>query len=169
MQPRPSAEFWIAHLGLIAHPEGGFFAETYRSSLQLAVAAMHPPANGDRSASTAIYFLVTADRPSCFHRLKADEIWHFYAGDSLEICCLAADGQLEIKRLGADVQQGDCLQQLVPAGTWFGARLASAGEYALCGCTMAPGFDFEDFDLARRADLLAQFPEQTDLILQLTH
>jgi predicted cupin superfamily sugar epimerase len=166
MTTRPTAGFWIAHLGLLAHPEGGYYRETYRSTLQLSGDGLPPAYAGPRAASTAIYFLVTAGHPSCFHRLQTDEIWHFYAGDTLEICCLSADGVLEVKRLGMDVASGDCLQQAIPAGTWFGARVA--GEYALCGCTMAPGFDFQDFELGTRAAMVAQFPAHGALIQQLT-
>lgn len=168
MSAPTNAAFWIAHLGLIAHPEGGYYQESYRSSLVLPGSALQPLIDGPRAASTAIYFLVTAQRPSCLHRLQADEIWHFYAGDTLEICCIAPDGQLEIKRLGANVGAGDRLQHVVEAGTWFGARVLTGGQYALCGCTMAPGFDFADFELGQRSPLLAAYPQQSEIIAQLT-
>ena len=156
------ADFWIDHLGLELHPEGGYFRESYRSALALQLAA------GERSASTAIYFLVSADRPSRFHRLQADEIWHFYRGDALEICCIAPDGRLEIHVLGTAILAGESLQLRVPAGTWFGARVRAGGAYTLCGCTMAPGFDFADFELATRHDLLQTFPQHASIVRELT-
>ncbi len=159
---RHDAQFWIAQLGLEFHPEGGYFKESYRSGLSLQLSV------GARAAGTAIYFLVTADRPSRFHRLQTDEIWHYYQGDALEICCISPEGQLEIKVLGADILAGESLQLLVPAGTWFGARVRAGETYTLCGCTMAPGFDFADFELATRQSLLQTFPEHALLIQALT-
>jgi uncharacterized protein len=160
------ARFWIAHLDLQYHPEGGYFKESFRSGHVLA--DLEPGYAGSRVASTAIYFLVTADRPSRFHRLQTDEIWHFYAGDTLEICCIHPDGRAEALHLGMQVQAGDTLQALVPAGTWFGARVAAGGAYTLCGCTMAPGFEFDDFELADRAALQAAYPAHAALIAALT-
>lgn len=159
---RHDAQFWVAQLGMEFHPEGGYFKESYRSSMDLQLA------RGERAASTAIYFLVTADRPSRFHRLQTDEIWHFYQGDALEICCISPDGRLEIQLLGADILAGESLQLLVAAGTWFGARVRAGGAYTLCGCTMAPGFDFADFDLATRQDLLRAYPQHAALVHELT-
>ena len=156
------AHFWIAHLGLEFHPEGGYFKESYRSSMGLQLAV------GERAASTAIYFLVTADRPSRFHKLLTDEVWHYYQGDALEICCITPDGRLDILLLGADILAGESLQLLVPAGTWFGARLRAGGAYTLCGCTMAPGFDFADFELATRQDLLQRYPQHANIVHELT-
>ncbi len=167
---RHDADFWIAHLDLAYHPEGGYFKESFRSSHNLALGQVGGRYPSDRVASTAIYFLVTADRPSRFHRLQTDEIWHFYAGDPLEICCLGLDpaAGVEVLLLGADIASGCRLQVLVPAGTWFGARVQVGGNFALCGCTMAPGFDFEDFEMAKREELLVIFPDCADAIHALT-
>jgi uncharacterized protein len=165
---RPDASYWISQLDLQFHPEGGYFKETFRSTDVLAGDALGSRYAGARAASTAIYFLVTADRPSRFHRLQTDEIWHFYAGDALEICCIGADGALEIKTLGLSLGEGQSPQLLIPAGTWFGARVQHGGSYTLCGCTMAPGFDFADFELADRGTLQAAFPEHQAIIESLT-
>jgi uncharacterized protein len=170
MDARHDADFWIAHLDLAFHPEGGYFKESFRSSHNLGEGQLGAHYPSDRVASTAIYFLVTADRPSRFHRLKTDEIWHFYAGDPLEICCLGLDaaGCLEVLLLGADIAGGCRLQICVPAGTWFGARVQAGGDFALCGCTMAPGFDFEDFEMGAAAELLASFPAGAAIVQALT-
>jgi uncharacterized protein len=159
------AAYWIAQLGLQPHPEGGYFRETYRSPLTIPAPDGYA---GSRSASTAIYFLVTAAEPSHLHRLATDEIWHHYAGDSLELVIIHSNGNLETKILGKDIANGCALQVVVPAGTWFGGRIVAGGRYVLCGCTMAPGFDFEDFELGERHELLSQYPEHREEILALT-
>ncbi len=145
-----NAAHWIKTLNLQPHPEGGWFKETYR-----ALGAI----NG-RNFSTAIYFLLEAGQRSVFHRIKSDEIWHFYAGKPLDIHILGQD----TIRLGPDAPLA-----VVPANRWFGARLSPAYGYALVGCTVSPGFDFADFEIARRGELLSQFPEHRDIILALTH
>jgi uncharacterized protein len=162
------AAYWIEKLGLIAHPEGGYFKECYRSALAVSAPEIGTAPDYSRNICTAIYFLVTADGPSHFHRLKADELWHHYAGDTLELKGIHADGRLETWLLGKDVNQYAEPQQCIPAGTWFGATVAAGGRFALCGCTMAPGFDFADFELAERPSLLAEFPQHRDLIVSLT-
>jgi predicted cupin superfamily sugar epimerase len=161
------AEYWIAELGLEAHPEGGYFKETFRSAQTLPESALGK-LSGDRSASTAIYFLVTAGHPSHFHRLATDEVWHHYAGDPLELVFIHPDGALESKWLGKDIAGGCLPQVLAPAGSWFGGRVHAQGGYALCGCTMAPGFDFADFELAERNALAAAHPQHAAIVTALT-
>lgn len=159
-----TASDWVERLGLLPHPEGGFYRETYRSPLDLPAGAVGIGGGGTRSAGTAIYFLVTEQAPSRFHRLRADEIWHHYDGGVLEIVCIGADGSLATRLLGRPVDGQAEPQCCVPAGTWFAARMRPGQAYALCGCTMAPGFDFEDFELGETASLLAQFPQHRDWI-----
>ena len=159
-------EFWIEHLNLLPHPEGGFYKETYRSTEVLNHDQLPPRYKGARNFSTAIYFLLRSQDRSVFHRIQSDELWHFYAGTTLLIYVLTSDG-LKIHRLGADPAQGDALQVLVPAGCWFGATVEKPDSYALCGCTVAPGFDFADFEMANRDELLKAFPDQEDIILKL--
>ncbi|MBX2897163.1 MAG: cupin domain-containing protein [Cyclobacteriaceae bacterium] len=160
-------EFWIEHLSLLPHPEGGFYKETYRSPEELDHRQLPPRYKGARNFSTAIYFLLRAQDRSVFHRIQSDELWHFYAGTTLLIYVLTSDG-LKIHRLGADPLQGDALQVLIPAGCWFGAIVEKPDSYALCGCTVAPGFDFADFEMAERDELLKAFPDQEDIIMKLT-
>lgn len=150
---------WVDALGLVPHPEGGFFRETYRSAGRI----------GDRAISTAIYFLVTRGSFSALHRIASDELWHFHAGQALEVVTIAPDGARVDLRLGLDLTHGERPQHVVPAGQWFGARLADASSsYALVSCTVAPGFDFADFELATRAGLTAAFPSHAAIVAALT-
>lgn len=162
-----SFEFWIENLGLLPHPEGGFYKETYRSTEKFEQRQLPVRYKGPRNFSTAIYFLLRSQDRSVFHRIQSDELWHFYAGTTLLIYVLTTDG-LKIHRLGADPLQGDSLQMLIPAGCWFGALVEKPNSYALCGCTVAPGFDFADFEMATRDELLEAFPDQQDIIMRLT-
>jgi predicted cupin superfamily sugar epimerase len=164
---RTGAE-WIAALRLAPHPEGGFYRETYRASET--VAAEHLPGRfgGARVHSTAIYFLLPGDQISALHRIKSDEVWHFYAGSPLTLTLIHPDGGLEEARLGPDVERGERFQALVPAGAWYGAQVGDSRSYALVGGTVAPGFDFADFELGDRAALLARFPQHRATIIRLT-
>lgn len=151
------------------HPEGGSYAETYRATESISKAALPGRFSGDRSFSTGIYFLLQSDNFSAFHRIQSDEMWHFYAGDPLEIFVIdPSDGDLEVIRLGSDPDQGESFQAVVPAGSWFGSRPASGSQYCLVGCTVAPGFDFTDFEMAERDSLLKDFQQHAGLITELT-
>ena len=151
----------IDTLGLVPHPERGFYAETYRAATRVG-AASH---GGERSASTAIYFLITADQPvTSLHRLKSDEVFHLYDGGPLEILRLHPDGRWDIAPLGLDLAAGERPQAVVPAGTWFGTLLAAGASHCLVGCTVAPGFEFGDFELAKGPELEAQYPGAADRI-----
>ncbi len=163
-----SARTYIEALGLQAHPEGGFFRETYRSDQMMAVAVAGAGAVVRRNVCTGIYFLLEQGNFSAFHRIKSDEMWHFYAGQALEVLELSSTGELRCTRLGPDILQGEVPQHVVPADTWFAARVAADSAFALVGCTVAPGFDFADFCLAQRATLLASFPQHRRLIAGLT-
>ena len=144
-----TAQDWIEALRLAKHPEGGYYRETYRSAATI----------GDRAVSTAIYFLLPAGEVSALHRIKSDELWHFYGGNSLTIHSIA--GRYSTIELSADNPQA-----VVPAGNWFGATVETG--YALVGCTVAPGFDFRDFEMAERSALLAMYPQHRTLIERLT-
>ena len=164
---RTAAE-WIASLRLLPHPEGGFYRETYRA--QDVIVGGHLPARfgGARACSTAIYFLLRGGQVSLLHRIKSDEIWHFYAGSPLTLALIRPDGRLQAHRLGPDPERGESFQVLVPAGCWYGATVDDSAGYALVGGTVAPGFDFADFELADREMLLASFPQHRQTILRLT-
>jgi predicted cupin superfamily sugar epimerase len=153
----------VRALDLAPHPEGGFYRETYRSR------EVVPTARGPRAASTAILFLVARESFSALHRIASDEVWHFHAGTPLRVVCIAEDGTRSDHVLGLDLARGERPQAVVPAGTWFGARLEPGdADFALVSCTVAPGFDFADFELAERAALRSRFPEHAVIIDELT-
>ena len=163
------ASYWIKKYSLQPHPEGGYFAETYRSAEIIEKQALPKRFKGERCFSTGIYFLLEAHHFSAFHRIQSDEMWHFYAGEALEIFVINPEnGSLETIRLGNDPEKGETFQAVVPAGSWFASRPSAGSSYALVGCTVAPGFDFEDFEMAERAELQALYPQHSGLILELT-
>lgn len=155
-----SAAAYIDTLQLQAHPEGGYYRETYRS------ARMVPDVQ--RHISTGIYFLLEHGNFSAFHQIQSDEMWHFYAGQALDVLELLPSGELTCTRLGPDVLHGEVFQHVVPAQTWFASRVADGGQFSLVGCTVAPGFDFQDFSLADRKTLCARFPQHSQTITELT-
>ena len=161
-----AAQQWIQRLQLQPHPEGGWYRHTYRAPLTLPHAAL-PGRAGDRAASTAIYFLLADDQFSAFHRLRSDEVWHFYAGSELIVHVIEHGTYSEIL-LGNDMQAGQQFQAVVPSGCWFGSSLRHPDTYALVGCTVAPGFDFADFEMAKRAELIAHYPQHRAMIERLT-
>ncbi|MCX5791153.1 MAG: cupin domain-containing protein [Elusimicrobia bacterium] len=164
----PTAEELIRLYGLERHPEGGYFRESYRAA-GLATAAEPPGAlPGARNFSTAIYFLLPRGARSRLHRIKSDELWHFYLGGPLVIAQLFSDGKIERAVLGRDLLAGQVLQHAVPAGCWFGAYPAPGTDFSFAGCTVAPGFDFSDFELADGAALLRRFPHAAGLIEELS-
>jgi predicted cupin superfamily sugar epimerase len=150
-------------LGLSPHPEGGFYRETWRAPLTLGGL----PHGGPRAASTAIYFLLPAGTFSALHRVTSDEAWHHYDGDPLDLHVFDDAGVHTVVALGRDVARGERPQHVVPAGVWQ-AAVPRGGRYALCGCTVAPGFDFQDFAMPSRAELLSRFPAHADLVTRLT-
>jgi predicted cupin superfamily sugar epimerase len=145
------ARRWIEALGLAPHPEGGLYAETFRAP------ALVSGPHGSRAASTAIYFLLPPGGLSALHRVRSDEVWHHYAGDALELHTIEAGKELPDERP----------QHVVPAGTWQAAR-ASGNRFTLCGCTVAPGFEFADFEMPTRSELLARFPQHAEWVARLT-
>lgn len=163
-----SAEHWIRVLALEPHPEGGWFRETWRSPERSSAASLPERFGADRSLSTAIYYLLQAGAHSCLHRLRADEVWHLYEGGPLVLHVIDPQGEYRPLVLGTRIEAGESPQQVVPHGSWFGAETAPGAPYALVGCTVAPGFDFADFELADRAALRARFPRHDALILRLT-
>ncbi|MCE7042213.1 cupin domain-containing protein [Dyadobacter sp. CY312] len=164
------ASYWIEKYNLLPHPEGGHYIETYRSAESVAEDGL--PARfekGSRSFSTGIYFLLEQNEFSAFHRIKSDEMWHFYAGEALDVFVIHPEtGQLEVIKLGADPDNGETFQAVVPAGTWFASRPMKDSSYALVGCTVSPGFDFADFEMANKNDLINLFPKYESLIRELS-
>lgn len=155
----------IDQLQLKPHPEGGFFSETFRAPpLPIAL-----PERGERSASTAIYFLLRAADFSALHVVSSDEVWHHYCGDALELHCFDASQRHRRVLLGAGLLAGERPQHVVQSGELQGARVSPGPHgFALCGCTVAPGFDFADFRMPVRAELQALLPEHAELVMELT-
>jgi hypothetical protein len=162
------ARYWIEKLGLEAHPEGGYFRQSYKAGLVVPKSGLPDGFAGARAASTAIYFLLEGKNFSAFHRLRSDEVWHFYAGDPLVVHGIEPDGKYFSILLGRDLEAGEVLQAVVPAGCWFASHVADWKSLAVVGCTVAPGFDFEDFEMGRREELGARYPQHRALIERLT-
>ena len=154
-----TADYWIQKLNLQLHPEGGYYKETYRCNQLIQAEGF----DGNRSVSTAIYFLLDGATKSHFHRIKSDELWFFHEGAALEVLLLNGT-YLQIITLGKNPDLGETLQAIVPAGCWFGARLKDEKSYALVSCTVAPGFDFSDFELAKKEELKKSFPAHIQII-----
>lgn len=159
-----TAQDWIQEMNLLPHPEGGYYKEVYRSEEELIGELLPGDRSGIRSLSTAIYFLLEGNDFSAFHRIKSDEIWHFYAGASLIIYAIDKKGELLEYPLDAKTPM-----QIIPKNNWFAAELTNKNTFALVGCTVAPGFDFEDFEMGKRELLLNKFPEIDGLIQRLTN
>jgi uncharacterized protein len=162
--PRIDSRALIERLKLEPHPEGGFFRETYRDEQ-----SVHRAGSSDaRAASTAIYFLLCDGAHSAWHRIRSDEVWHFYAGDPLDVHVLDAQGKLVTHRLGNALAHPDAVfQAVVSAGDWFAAACAEPSGAALVGCTVAPGFEFSEFEMAERGALETQYPQHRELIARL--
>ena len=161
-------EFLISSLELQPHPEGGYFRETYRSDARISAADLPWTSSSGRNAATSIYYLLEGRDFSAFHRIAQDEIWHFYEGSVVEIHMIDPGGKYRIQCLGRDIGNGEIHQFTVPANCWFAARLKDHSSYSLVGCTVSPGFDFEDFQMAVRVDLVRDFPEFEAIIKALT-
>lgn len=160
-------EEWVGRLEMKAHPEGGYYGETYRSADVIPREVLASGYAGPRNISTAIYFLLPSSQVSCFHRIAFDELWHFHTGAPLHLYLLLPTG-VHVLKLGPDFSAGESFQVTVPANTWFGGIVPASDSFALCSCTVAPGFDFADFELAKRDQLLLEFPLFEKEILLLT-
>lgn len=162
-----TAEDLVKLYGMLPHPEGGFYKETYRAKGLIAKGALKDGHAGDRNYSTAIFYLLPKGTRSRLHRLKSDELFHFYLGGTLVLVKISPEGKVEKIRLGHDVASGCQLQHVIPAGTWFGAYPEESSEFCLIGCTVAPGFDFADFEVGAKSELLKRFPQAKEVIEKL--
>ncbi len=167
--PMPTAEELIRFLHLQPHPkEGGFFRETYRAAEKVDASSLPPRYGSARNLSTAIYYLLTPGTFSALHRLASDEVFHFYLGNSVRMLQLNPDDTGRTLVLGPDLRAAQELQVLVPRGVWQGSLLEPGGKFALLGCTVAPGFDYADYEGGRSQDLVARYPDFADWIAKLT-
>ncbi len=162
------ADIYIKELELIPHIEGGFFKEIYRSDDVIKKSGLPDRYTDNRNFGTSIYYLLKNDDISKLHRLQSDEIWHFYDGCPVNIVMISPKGKLIEKSLGLDVVNGQIPQLLIPRYYWFGAYLSDVNRFGLVGCSVIPGFDFQDFILAKRERLLSEYPEFSDKIIKLT-
>ncbi|MCW3120478.1 MAG: cupin protein [Chitinophagaceae bacterium] len=163
----PDSQRWINHLKLTKHIEGGYFSEVYQSALLLDNSQLPGNFTSSRPCCTNIYFLLEKNQFSALHRIKSDELWHFYAGDPLIIYEIDISGKLSEHLLGQNPEHHQLFTS-IKAGSWFGARLAEKGGYALVGCTVSPGFNYADFELADKETLIRQYPRHATLIASLT-
>lgn len=162
------ASYWIETLQLEPHIEGGAYKSTYRSSFKLAMDSLPEGFSGERHICSSIYFLLQKGEFSAFHRLRSDEIWHFYFGDALVIYEIDADGKVMEHKLGSNPKKGENFQCTIKAGNWLAAKVQSTGNYCLAGCTVSPGFDFADFELGKRSYLIQLYPNHKALIESMT-
>lgn len=150
------------------HPEGGFFKEVYRSHEKISKACLNADYSGDRNYATSIYFLLTSGNFSAFHKIKQDELWHHYEGAAIIIHVIDEEGNYTKQPVGKDYSRGEVPQFVVRGGCWFASEVLEEDAYAFVGCTVAPGFDFEDFEMPSREWLISKYPSHAEIITSLT-
>ena len=159
----------IEILYLKPHPEGGYFKENYRSKGVIKNNSLDFEADGERNYSTSIYFLLNENDFSAFHKIRQDEIWHFYAGSTLLLHTINPNGNYNLIRIGNNLENEEFFQFVVPAGTWFASEVENKTSYSLCGCTVSPGFDFRDFEMLSAKTLTKIFPQHQEIIKRLSN
>ena len=165
---KKDASYWIHALGMEKHPEGGYFCEQYKCSETVSDQEITLAVAGRRSLATSIYFLLPAGEVSRFHRLKSDEVWYFHDGNPVVIYMIDRMGNLSEIRLGTDTENGERPQAIVPGGSIFGSAMDGKEGFSLVGCMVSPGFEYEDFELMSREELLFNYPQHREIILKLT-
>lgn len=164
----PKVKFYVDKLELQKHPEGGFYKEVYRSDEIIIKENLPGRYNSDRNFSTSNYFLLDGENVSLFHKIKSDEFWHFHDGSTIKIYKLKNDGELKINLLGKNLDEDESLQVIIEKGKWFCAEVVNKNLFGLVGCTVAPGYDFDDFKLGIRNELIKNFPDHKKLIEKFT-
>ena len=158
----------VQELDLAPHPEGGFYKETYRSQGIVSQKDLGDAYGGARNFSTSIYFLLTSESFSAFHKIEQDEQWHFYLGSPIKLHVIAPDGTYWNQAIGINFAKGEVPQYMVPGNHWFATEVPESASFALAGCTVAPGFNFKDFVMPSRASLTEMFPQHEAIIKRLT-
>lgn len=158
----------IEKLDLTPHPEGGYFKETYRSDGLIDKESLDTQYSGNRNYSTSIYFLLTSDAFSAFHKIHQDEIWHFYSGSPILLHMIDQEGYYSEVTIGSNLNKDETPQFIVPGGVWFASEVKNENSYSLVGCTVAPGFDFDDFELGIRDKMIEKFPKHKEVINRLS-
>lgn len=164
-----TATDWIKKLELLPHPEGGYYKEVYRSDEKITKNGLPSRYLSERTFATSIYYLLQSGQFSSFHKLKSDETWHFYSGSPIAIYLISLSGSFEKVILGDEIDKAQLLQYTIERETWFAAEPLDENSFSLIGCSVAPGFEFDDFELGKRDELLYAFPNYSDLILRLTN
>jgi len=162
-----TADYFIKNLNMTPHPEGGFYKEIYASEENITSNDLKVDFEGSRILWTSIYFLLRDGEVSNFHRLKSDEMWYYHSGSPLTIYMISPEGELITEQLGLDIEHGEKPQILVPKNYIFGSDMNHEG-YALVGCMVSPGFEFRDFELFKRNELIAKYPQHQQIIHKLT-
>lgn len=164
-----TAAYWVSKLGLLPHPEGGFYKSTYASQEETTDEQLSVDFEGTRKLYTSIYFLLTSENVSHFHRLKSDELWYYHAGSSLTVHVIKEDGTYAEIQLGMDLEKGEVPQALVPKNSIFGSSVKEEGTCSLVGCMVSPGFEFKDFELFTQKELLETYPQHEAIIMKLAY
>ncbi|HYK74110.1 MAG TPA: cupin domain-containing protein [Pseudoneobacillus sp.] len=159
---KKNAQYWITNLGLSPHPEGGFYKSTYASDVLI-------PGKSERKLFTSIYFLLSSNDISHFHRLKSDELWYYHGGSSLTVHLIDESGEYKELKLGLNLEKGEVPQVLVPKNTIFGSSVHDEDSFSLVGCMVSPGFDFEDFELFEQEELLKMYPQHEEIIKKMAY
>ncbi|MFP7296661.1 cupin domain-containing protein [Neobacillus niacini] len=160
---------WVSKLGLIPHPEGGYYKETFKSDEQIGDNELSVNFEGKRKLYTSIYFLLTSDDVSHFHRLKSDELWYYHGGSSLSVHIIDETGKYQEIKLGMNLDAGEVPQYLVKKNSIFGSSVAEKNTCSLVGCMVSPGFEFQDFELFTQDELLQKYPEHKEIIIKLAY
>ncbi|MFK9093651.1 cupin domain-containing protein [Bacillus salipaludis] len=159
----------ISNLGLVPHPEGGYYKSTYQSTERISDKELSVTFEGERRLYTSIYFLLTSDDVSHFHRLKSDELWYFHGGSPLTVHVIHENGEYEEIKLGMNLENGEIPQALVPKNSIFGSSVNGKDTFSLVGCMVSPGFEFQDFELFTQNELLRLYPQHKEIILKLAY
>ncbi|CAD5126522.1 unnamed protein product [Dimorphilus gyrociliatus] len=161
-------DYWISHLNLKPHPEGGYYTESFRSKDFIPSKCTEGKFDGKRSYLTSIYFLLSDGNFSAFHRLKQDEIWSYHTGSTIFVHIINDDGSYEKHKVGLNIEDGETPQFVIKAGQWFSYHVEEENGFTLVGCVVVPGFEFADFELGKRQDLIAKYPQHKDIITKYT-
>jgi uncharacterized protein len=156
-------EYWIQHLDLKPHPEGGFFKEVYRSSIGVSKDDLPIGYKSSRRLSTSIYYLLRSGDISKMHRLKSDELWFFHFGSPLKVILIDPEGKKHTKILGNNPEKAEYFHILIPAGNIFAAEVMEPDFYSVISCVVSPGFEYDDFEMFEKDDLIQAYPKHTDL------
>ncbi|MFD0589433.1 cupin domain-containing protein [Paenibacillus sp. GCM10027627] len=164
-----SPDYWISNLGLLPHPEGGYYRRTYQGEEKISDQELSVQFDGHRMLYTSIYFLLRSQDISHFHRLKSDELWYYHAGSPLTVHVIHENGTYEEIKLGKNLENNETMQYLVPKNSIFGSSVLEPDTFSLVGCMVAPGFDFQDFELFTQKELLALYPEHHEVIQKMAY